>query len=64
MFGKRLNSSVDFSRHCSLTLARGRGYFSDPYKEVDNRPPERDQAILLARWNHYSDDTGGALRSA
>lgn len=48
----------------NLTLARGRGYFSDPYKEVDNRPPERDQAILLARWNHYSDDTGGALRSA
>ena len=48
----------------NLTLAQGKGYFSDPYKEVDVRPPERNQAIVLARWNHYSEDTGGALRSA
>lgn len=48
----------------NLTFNRGRGYFSDPYKDVDNRPRERDQSIMLARWNHYSEDTGGALRSA
>ena len=48
----------------NLTLASGRGYFSDPYKEVDNRPRKRDQTIVLARWNHYDETTGGALRSA
>ncbi len=48
----------------NLTLNRGRGFYTDPYKQVDNRPRERDQAIVLARWNHYSEDTGGALRSA
>ncbi|HRI17613.1 MAG TPA: DUF3570 domain-containing protein [Burkholderiaceae bacterium] len=48
----------------NLTLARGRGFFSDPYKEVDNRPRERDQTIVLARWNHFAESTGGALRTA
>jgi hypothetical protein len=48
----------------NLTLASGKGFFSDPYKQVDNRPRQRDQTIVLARWNHYSEDTGGALRSA
>lgn len=48
----------------NLTLARGRGFFSDPYKEVDNRPRERDQTIVLARWNHFAESSGGALRTA
>ena len=48
----------------NFTLNSGRGYFSDPYKSVDNRPRERDQAIALARWNHYFAGAGGALRSA
>jgi len=48
----------------NLTFNRGRGFFSDPYKEVDNRPRERDQTIVLARWNHYVADAGAALRTA
>ena len=48
----------------NLTLNRGRGYYSDPYKEPDIRPRERDQAIVLARWNHYFSESGAALRSA
>ncbi|MBK6865316.1 MAG: DUF3570 domain-containing protein [Ideonella sp.] len=48
----------------NLTLARGRGFYSDPYKDVDNRPRERNQTIVLARWNHYNEASGGALRTA
>lgn len=38
-----------------VTHTRGRGYFSDPYKLVDNRPGERDGDVLLLRWNHALD---------
>ena len=47
----------------NLTLNRGRGYFSDPYKEPDNRPRERNQTIMLARWNHFVADYGASVRS-
>jgi hypothetical protein len=40
-----------------LTHTRGRGYFSMPYKYVDNRPATHDQSTLLLRWHHH---TGGA----
>jgi hypothetical protein len=46
----------------TLTHSRGHGYFSDPYKELDNRPRERDQNTLLARWNHHHDDIDGTTR--
>ncbi len=36
----------------NLTYNRGRGFYSDPYKEPDVRPDKRDQVILLGRWNH------------
>ncbi|UGQ46911.1 DUF3570 domain-containing protein [Massilia endophytica] len=44
----------------TLTYASGHGYYSDPYKLADNRPRARDQAAMLARWNHQfeSGDTG------
>jgi hypothetical protein len=48
----------------NFTFNSGRGYFSDPYKWVDNRPRERDQVIALARWNHHFAGAGGTLRSA
>lgn len=41
----------------TLTHSRGHGYFSDPYKALDNRPRERDQNTLLARWNHHHGDS-------
>ncbi|MTW04108.1 DUF3570 domain-containing protein [Duganella ginsengisoli] len=46
-----------------LSHSRGRGYFSDPYKFVDNRPRERDSTSVLLRWNHAFND-GSALRSS
>ncbi|MES2296560.1 MAG: DUF3570 domain-containing protein [Pseudomonadota bacterium] len=45
-----------------LTHTRGRGYFSNPYKYVDNRPREHDQDTLLLRWNHHIDATGASNR--
>jgi len=48
----------------NLSFNRGRGYYSDPYKEPDIRPRERDQTILLARWNHHFAGWGSTLRSS
>ena len=47
-----------------FTLNIGRGFYSDPYKEPDIRPRERDQAIVLARWNHHFEGPGASLRSS
>jgi hypothetical protein len=46
----------------TVTNTHGHGYFSDPYKSFDNRPPERDQRTLLLRWNHHHAGTGGTSR--
>lgn len=48
----------------NLTHARGRGFFSDPYKYNDIRPRERNQTALLLRWNHHFSGVGGTLRSS
>jgi hypothetical protein len=47
-----------------LTLSHdnGSGYFSDPYKAFDNRPRDRSESTLLARWNHHIASTGGTSR--
>lgn len=46
----------------TLTHSRGHGYFSDPYKTLDNRPRQRDQNTLLARWNHHHSGSDGISR--
>jgi Protein of unknown function (DUF3570) len=57
----------------NLTFSNGRcvddpvggpSCYSDPYKEPDLRPHKRDQAILLARWNHHFEGLGATLRSS
>jgi hypothetical protein len=48
----------------NLTHARGRGYYSDPYKLLDVRPRERDQTALLLQWNHHFGGVDGTLRSS
>lgn len=48
----------------NFTHARGRGYFTDPYKFFDNRPDERNQTAMLLRWNHHFSGVGGTLRSS
>jgi hypothetical protein len=47
-----------------LTLARGEGYYDDPYKRPDQRPDERRQTILALRWNHHFEDAEVTLRSS
>ncbi len=37
----------------NVGYSQGSGYYSDPYKFVDNRPRERKSTTALARWNHH-----------
>jgi hypothetical protein len=46
----------------NLTYSRGRGYFTDPYKNYDNRPDYRNQGAILFRWNHYVSQFDASLR--
>ncbi len=45
----------------NLTYSAGTGYFSDPYKLLDNRPRSRDQFAWLARYNRYFPQSKSAL---
>jgi hypothetical protein len=42
----------------SGTYSDASGYFSDPYKPLDNRPRSKQTGVLLSRWNHYIKDAG------
>jgi hypothetical protein len=44
------------------TYAAGKGFFTDPYKQFDNRPNRRNQSALLVRWNHHFTPVDGTLR--
>lgn len=46
----------------TFTHSTGHGYFSDPYKLVDNRPRSRDQSTALMQWNHRFVEHGGTSR--
>lgn len=51
----------------NLYYAHQSGYLTDPYKAywgVDNRPTERGQFAMLARWNHYFESADGTLRAS
>lgn len=48
----------------NLTFNRGRGYFSDPYKEPDIRPRRRDQSVVLLRWNHHLEGISATARTS
>jgi hypothetical protein len=56
-------SSTDIVQ-VNATYAQGQGYFSDPYKTLDERPRKRKQAALLGRWNHFFDGDGSTARSS
>lgn len=45
-----------------VTHVRGRGYYSNPYKYVDQRPTEHDSNTLTVRWNHHFAAAGGTSR--
>lgn len=42
----------------------GTGYYDDPYKTLDLRPASRRQFTVLARWNHFLEGDGSALRGS
>jgi hypothetical protein len=48
----------------NLTLTRGKGYYSDPYKPFDTRPEFRNTLAWLTRFNHYVPQIGGALNAS
>jgi len=48
----------------NLGYSNGNGDFSDPYKLYDNRPSERNNTTILARWNHHIDMTDGTAKFA
>lgn len=48
----------------TLSYSDGRGYYSDPYKVLDVRPRERQQTVLMLRWNHHYADSGNTLRNS
>ena len=45
----------------NLAFSEGVGYFSDPYKPLDNRPRERQQWAWLTRYRHYVPGLDAAL---
>ena len=40
----------------------GQGYYSDPYKFFDNRPRQKHQTTLVAKWNHHVKSWGSTER--
>jgi hypothetical protein len=56
-------TSIDLVQ-VNATYNAGHGYYSDPYKEPDIRPRQREQGVLLARWNHHFEAPGATLRSS
>lgn len=55
-------SSTDIVQ-VNATLSAGEGYYSDPYKLLDQRPDRRKQAAMLTRWNHHFEGDGSTLRT-
>jgi hypothetical protein len=48
----------------NLTHKMASGYMNDPYKMAENRPRERNQDVLLVRWNHHLPSRGTSVRSS
>ena len=45
-----------------LGYSNGNGYYTDPYKDPDKRPRDRNSTTVLARWNHHFNETDGTAR--
>lgn len=48
----------------TLTYSRGHGYFTDPYKLLDNRPDTRRLVAWLTRYNEHFPSVDGTLQLA
>jgi hypothetical protein len=47
-----------------FTRSIGSGYYSDPYKDFDERPRARRASIVLARWNHHVEPADATLHAS
>lgn len=47
-----------------LTWSRGRGFYTDPYKDFDQRPDFRNAHIAVLRWNHHVERFDASLRGS
>lgn len=56
--------TVDDIVQLNVGFSWGTGYYSDPYKIVDNRPREHNHGTAMARWNHFFDASGGTSRAS
>lgn len=43
----------------NLGYSRGKGYFNDPYKDLDQRPDKKEIKTVMTRWNHHFDGIDG-----
>jgi hypothetical protein len=43
----------------NLGYSNGNGYYTDPFKNPDRRPGNRDNMTFMTRWNHHFDSTDG-----
>ncbi len=43
----------------NLGYSSGQGYYTDPFKDPDNRPGDRENLTFMTRWNHHFDSTDG-----
>ena len=48
----------------NLTHSRGRGFYTDPYKDFDQRPDFRNSTTAMIRWNHYVERFDASARSS
>jgi hypothetical protein len=47
-----------------ITRSLGRGFYSDPYKDFDERPDSRRSTTTLLRWNHFIERHDATLRTS
>ena len=47
----------------NVSYTTGKGFFTDPYKTLDNRPRSREQWAFLTRYNRYIETLDAALHS-
>lgn len=62
LFGVTQVLTMNDVAQLTVSHTEGHGYFSDPYKSLDNRPRSRSESTLLARWNHHFVATDGTSR--
>jgi hypothetical protein len=62
LLGVRWNASPVDALQFQWTRASLKGYLSDPYKFLDQRPDQRIQSTLLFRWNHHIREQDSTIR--